>query len=177
MCRSKPRVSTALNTEPAASESDFTDQALLATAQFDVDSAHSGSELIKITEVVAVDEGLDYAIIRIQMPKKRAPMSVDWSPFNLKPGDMVPLNIIQHPNGQPKKIAIRNNLATAAPSQQLRYFTATLGGSSGAPVLNDTWRVVGIHRGSIGTKVLTFNRYGESGYTNGCDIQLIASGP
>jgi hypothetical protein len=57
--------------------------------------------------------------------------------------------------GQPKKIAIRNNLATRAPSPELRYFTATLGGSSGSPVLNDKWQVVGIHRGSIGTKVLS----------------------
>lgn len=68
----------------------------------------------------------------------------------------MPLNIIQHPVGQPKKIAIRNNLATRADSPELRYFTATLGGSSGSPVFNDNWRVVGIHRGSIGTKVLNF---------------------
>jgi hypothetical protein len=142
--------------EPDASEADFRQQALHTTAQFDIDSSEAGSEPINIAEVVTSDRNLDYAIARIAPTEGRPALGVNWSPFNLRRDEVVPLNIIQHPNGLPKKIAIRNNLATAAASPELRYFTATLGGSSGSPVLNDKWEVIGIHRGSIGTKVLTF---------------------
>jgi V8-like Glu-specific endopeptidase len=141
--------------EQNASADDFRDQALHTTVQFDVDFANGGSEPVSIIDVVTIDEKLDYAVVRIAPPGRPA-LSVERAPFSLKPGEVVPLNIIQHPGGQPKKIAIRNNLATAAVSPELRYFTSTLGGSSGAPVFNDKWRVVGIHRGSIGTKTLNF---------------------
>jgi len=142
--------------EPDASATDFREQALHTTLQFDVDSLDSGSDPVNLVEVVAEDQNLDYAIARIAAQPERAALTIDWTPFTLKPGDVVPLDVIQHPSGQAKKIAIRNNLATAAASPELRYFTSTLGGSSGAPVLNDKWQVVGIHRGSIGTKVLSF---------------------
>jgi len=142
--------------EPDASEADFLRQALGTTVQFDVDSKDGGTEPIPLTEIVASDLNLDYAIARLAAPQDRAGLDVDWSAFSPGKDEVVPLNIIQHPIGQPKKIAIRNNLATYATSPEIRYFTSTLGGSSGSPVLNDQWRVVGIHRGSIGTKVLSF---------------------
>jgi endonuclease G, mitochondrial len=141
--------------EPDASAEDLSRQALNTNIQFDVDSKDAGTDFIKVLEVVVSDPNLDYAIARLA-PQQRSALHVDWSAFSPRPDEVVPLNIIQHPNGQPKKIAIRNNLAVRAQSPELRYFTATLGGSSGSPVLNDKWQVVGIHRGSIGTKVLTF---------------------
>ena len=55
------------------------------------------------------------------------------------------VNIIQHPNGLPKTIAIRNNLLTARSDTRLLYETDTDFGSSGAPVFNDQWDVVALH--------------------------------
>ena len=142
--------------ERPASAADFRDQTLRTTVQFDVDSANSGSALLAVEDLIASDVNLDYAVVRLKPAADRAGLSVNWLPFRVGSADVVPLNIIQHPVGQPKRIAIRNNLATAADAPELRYFTSTLGGSSGSPVLDDAWQVVGIHRGSIGTKVLSF---------------------
>lgn len=72
-------------------------------------------------------------------------------PVVLRPGR--PLNIFQHPAGDVKQIAIRRNdyVGPAAPpvhETQFCYLTDTLSGSSGSPVLDDKWQVVGLHRAS-----------------------------
>jgi endonuclease G len=61
-----------------------------------------------------------------------------------------PINIIQHPEGRPKEIAFRNNrLIKLVDDDVLTYSTDTDRGSSGAPVLNDQWELVGLHRSSV----------------------------
>lgn len=55
------------------------------------------------------------------------------------------LNIIQHPAGLPKRIAVRSLLKDAG-AEHFHYFGDTLGGSSGAPLCNDRWEVVGMHQ-------------------------------
>jgi V8-like Glu-specific endopeptidase len=55
------------------------------------------------------------------------------------------LNIIQHPNGLPKQVTIQNNFVKFSNALKLQYVTSTLPGSSGSPVCNDAWAVVGVH--------------------------------
>lgn len=67
-------------------------------------------------------------------------------------------NIIQHPAGRPKEVSIRNNKitvynqdgTTSSENNNFIYYEAdTEGGSSGAPVFNDQWYVVGLHRRGV----------------------------
>lgn len=60
-----------------------------------------------------------------------------------RPGERV--NIVQHPFGQPKQISIQNNLVEYVGGDVIQYVTSTNPGSSGSPVLNDQWQVVGLH--------------------------------
>ncbi|MFH1011861.1 MAG: DNA/RNA non-specific endonuclease [bacterium] len=55
------------------------------------------------------------------------------------------VNIIQHPRGWPKMIAIRNNLLTHRTDRTLLYETDTLEGTSGSPVYNDYWDLIALH--------------------------------
>lgn len=55
------------------------------------------------------------------------------------------VNIIQHPGGGHKQIAVRNNLLTHRTDATLLYETDTNVGSSGSPVFNDDWEVVALH--------------------------------
>jgi endonuclease G, mitochondrial len=55
------------------------------------------------------------------------------------------VNIIQHPRGNYKQVAIRNNLLTFRTDSALLYETDTEVGSSGAPVFSDLWDVVALH--------------------------------
>jgi V8-like Glu-specific endopeptidase len=60
-----------------------------------------------------------------------------------RPGDYV--FIIQHPEGGPKMIGLTHNLVRHVDSDVLQYWTDTKPGSSGAPVFNSHWEVVGLH--------------------------------
>ena len=58
------------------------------------------------------------------------------------------VTIIQHPGGEPKQIALRENFVLALPDAADRYLyyqTDTTPGSSGSPVFNDDWEVVALH--------------------------------
>lgn len=59
------------------------------------------------------------------------------------------LNIIHHPQGDYKQISIRENLFVGVDKTKIYYETDTAQGSSGSPVFNDQWQVVGLHHKSI----------------------------
>ena len=64
----------------------------------------------------------------------------------LRPPDVV--NIIQHPRGRPKEVAIRDNQLVRGDLVVLHYACDTEPGSSGSPVFDHAWRLVAIHHAS-----------------------------
>ena len=59
------------------------------------------------------------------------------------------VNIIQHPSGRPKQIALRENEVTDVFADFLHYQTDTEPGSSGSPVFNDQWQLVALHHSGV----------------------------
>jgi endonuclease I/V8-like Glu-specific endopeptidase len=59
------------------------------------------------------------------------------------------VNIIQHPMGGAKRVALRANQIEALFPQFIHYSTDTSPGSSGSPVFNDQWEVVGLHHSGV----------------------------
>ena len=55
------------------------------------------------------------------------------------------VSIIQHPQGGPKKIAFTDNKVSAVFNDLVQYSTDTEPGSSGSPVFNQDWEIVGLH--------------------------------
>jgi V8-like Glu-specific endopeptidase len=86
---------------------------------------------------------LDYTIVEL----KNSP-GKEWGYVKLIQTDSRikdRVNIIQHPGGMPKQISLQNNFVEYVDNKILQYLTSTLPGSSGAPVFNDSWRVVALH--------------------------------
>lgn len=75
------------------------------------------------------------------------------------PGD--PVNIIQHPKGQPKEIVLSNNRVQEITQDFIRYEADVDFSSSGSPVLNQQWQLVGLHHASLADKDL--NILGQEG--------------
>jgi len=116
----------------------------------------------------------DYVLLRV------APLAAGWpAPLALRrqppaiPREGYPVNIVQHPAGQAKRIAIRRNLLKTATASELQYFGDTLGGSSGSPLCNDAWEVIGLHRASGPATNVMVNGREAAAYNLGVPIGAI----
>lgn len=114
--------------------------------------------------------GDDWTAVRVARHPVLGPPAARWGELELpdaevRAGDFV--NIIQHPSGMPKQIALYHNVVTYADDSLVQYLTDTLPGSSGSPVFDSGWRVVALHHsgGMIpepGTKQVLFRNEGIS---------------
>lgn len=85
---------------------------------------------------------LDFTVVEIQeMPPAVPPLTL--AAQRVKRDERV--NIIQHPGGHYKKISMQNNFVAFADGRVIQYLTTTEPGSSGSPVLDNEFVVVGIH--------------------------------
>lgn len=55
------------------------------------------------------------------------------------------VNIIQHPRGRPKEVALHDNEVMRVKDVVVHYSTDTEPGSSGSPVFNNSWDLVALH--------------------------------
>jgi endonuclease G len=139
------------------------DDARQAEAQFDVQDNMSGEMLpiqpyrLDPSTLFLTDPELDFTVVATA-PQSAHGRPVDRYPWlqligslgKAEKGD--PLNIIQHPRGGLKQIALRNNEVIEVPQGKTRflyYTTDTEPGSSGSPCLNDQWELVALHHSGV----------------------------
>ena len=108
----------------------------------------------KLDDVFWTNPALDYSLIRLQ------PMEAADGSGSVLPGDhwgYIPLNespiyrekqhfnVIQHPSGRRKEVALQNNEIHKLFENTVRYTTDTEPGSSGSPVFDNLWQLVALH--------------------------------
>jgi|GEM_PF-1301916 len=90
------------------------------------------------------NESLDYTIVRVNGNPGNIFGYID---LKLRKNPVVNdyVSIIQHPNGGFKQIALTDNKVTAVFGNVVQYVTDTEPGSSGSPVFDQDWKIVGLH--------------------------------
>jgi hypothetical protein len=119
------------------------------------EKSHTGDLRIVACDESTIDgeRGQDWAIVRVPAvtpdtaAKARVPAE---TPVISLRGAAPPRKddyvfIIQHPDGGPKMIGLSHNLVRYVDGNVVQYWTDTKSGSSGAPVFNSRWQVVGLH--------------------------------
>jgi len=149
-------VAARFDDDPPATAADMEQQASHIEAWFDYLHADGPYTTVLAARLEARNPKLDFALIRLApSPKesngRQSPscLTLAQDDYELRRG--AALNIIQHPAGEVKQIAIRRNDFVGpldGDPNRFTYLTDTLPGSSGSPVFNDDWEVVGLHRGA-----------------------------
>jgi V8-like Glu-specific endopeptidase len=99
-------------------------------------------------------EELDFTLVAVE-PKNLDGATLDrygWCPLIAQPGKEHPgqrVNVIHHPDGDPKQVSLRENFLVLILDDHLHYMTDTMPGSSGSPVFNDAWEVVALHHAGV----------------------------
>jgi endonuclease G, mitochondrial len=100
------------------------------------------------------DQHLDYTLVAVQAGADgRAPgQEFGWNRLIAQQGKIAvgePVNVVGHPMGRLKEIAIRNNSLQSMLDEFLHYETDTEPGNSGSPVFNDQWEYVALHHSGV----------------------------
>lgn len=140
------------------------DEARLSEVEFNYqknkDGAWVGSEFFALQPdtFFFTDEQLDFTVVAVAQTARQSdkPLAIfGWLKLDPQIGKVSPgeyLTIIQHPSGEDKQIALRENQLLKIDTHTLWYRTDTAPGSSGSPVFNDVWQVVALHHSGVPEK-------------------------
>ncbi len=116
-------------------------------------------EEFKIQEIIwsSPPEELDATIVRFKKEDESRlkaltkdinayPLSISLPQIQEPPSERV--YIIGHPNGGTLQLSLQDNILLDHENPKLHYRTPTEYGSSGSPVFNDQWELIGLHHGS-----------------------------
>lgn len=142
------------------------DRARFSRVEFDYEETFEGEVLLSATFDLAPETffvshpakgGMDYALVAVASRPRadsRRPEAVltefGHNVLVREEGKVVKgewIHSIHHPEGQPRQVSLRENRLVALQDLWLHYETDTEKGSSGAPLYNNQWEVVGIHHG------------------------------
>lgn len=97
------------------------------------------------------DQELDFALVAVEAyAEELAPYGFNRfieAEGKAIVGDFV--TIVQHPQGEKKQVALRENRIVDLLELFVHYETDTEPGSSGSPVFNDQWEVVALHHAAV----------------------------
>lgn len=123
-----------------------------ATVQFNLQKTLDGLAAPVAEFRLVPDEGFatspqaggdDWTAVRVAGNPGATWGSLELADVSTKVNDYV--NIVQHPGGLDKQIALYHNVVAYVGGNRVQYLTDTLPGSSGSPVFDSEWRVVALH--------------------------------
>ncbi|MGP3982461.1 endonuclease [Streptomyces sp. KR80] len=128
--------------------------------EFNFQAGLDGRPLVPVTFALepqrffATDRELDFSVVAVAERNQQGAQLADfnWLPLDGAQGKAILgefVNIIQHPNGEPKQLALRENQIIDLLDLFVHYETDTAPGSSGSPVFNDQWEVVALHHSAV----------------------------
>jgi endonuclease G len=145
------------------------EEARRATAQFRYEPGEQGDVPVPVEFEFRPDrfflnnKDYDFALVAVEPTTRNGTRLSDFGycPLIAAEGKIIagePVNIIQHPRGEPKQVVVRENKLLDLPKptpadpsldRYAQYVADTQPGSSGSPVFNDQWEVIALHHSGV----------------------------
>ena len=128
---------------------------LLMDYEYDEENGLCQTERFEFTDDIFVtNANLDFTFVSVASKSRLGKSLQEYGHLRLikETGKAIkhePMSVIQHANGLPKQIAMRDSVVLGRKSDFIYYTTDTNSGSSGSPVLNDQWFPVGLHHRAV----------------------------
>lgn len=159
------------NTHVFGTGSDAEDALVEFDYEYDIHGVPKPTERFRFAprEYFYAHPTLDFAIVAVDprpLFQRRALDKYGWLRLDPRIGKVNELewvSIIQHPGGEMKQLAIRENQLLEIREHTLWYASDTAPGSSGAPVFNDAWQVVAVHHAGVPATDSQGRRLGPDG--------------
>jgi endonuclease G len=106
------------------------------------------------TAFFTTDRALDFSLVALKGDIRNI-ARYGWNGLSAAEGKIIVgeyVTIIQHPSGERKQLALRENQVVDVLDNYLHYHTDTSPGSSGSPVFNDQWEIVALHHSGVPKK-------------------------
>lgn len=134
--------------------------ASFSQVEFDYQEGMDGQPLRSVvfnldpTTFFLTNDRLDYTLVAVRDEARNGSglSSFAWNRLIEEEGKVIVgeyVSIIQHPSGERKQLALRENQLIDVLDDFLHYRTDTAPGSSGSPVFNDQWEVVALHHSGV----------------------------
>lgn len=124
----------------------YVEEAEQSVAEFGFEDSQAGKKVaLEPHRLFITNQELDFTIVACDeeaLPEVE-PIPLLRSPATVTRNERV--NIIQHPRGRPKEVALHENQVTWVKDKVIQYRTDTEPGSSGSPVFNNNWDLVALH--------------------------------
>lgn len=136
------------------------EEAAFSEVEFDFEVDFAGNLRTSVSfklrpdDFFVTDVKLDFSLVAVAPNAElgREPREWGWNRLLEQDGLVVKgesVTVIQHPNGEAKQIALRENRVIDLLDNFTHYQTDTAPGSSGSPVFNDQWEVVALHHSGV----------------------------
>jgi len=100
------------------------------------------------------NQALDFSVVALKGNLSNI-SRFGWNGLSAAEGKLIVgeyVSIIQHPSGERKQLALRENRVVDVLDNFVHYVTDTSPGSSGSPVFNDQWEIVALHHSGVPKK-------------------------
>lgn len=129
---------------------DSAETALNAVAEFDFEMDMAARRVaLRPDDLFYTHEPLDFTLVACEMSDIAdiEPIRLSRNPVAIMDGERV--NIIQHPQGRMKEVVLHDNRVIELFEDLVYYNADTEGGSSGSPVFDNDWNLIGLHHWGI----------------------------
>ena len=134
--------------EGHSAQPDLRRQVAHSVAEFITPVAGGQAVQLGVASLEICHRQLDFVVLRLAQPARGRALRMAADRASSEKDTGMPVNLITCPASQLQQIFVRGNVLSAVTNKDVRFLSLSIINPLGAPVFNDSWQVIALHRGA-----------------------------